>query len=90
MSEIGDGQNHTRLSEVEYPQVPAHLPLVTIGRCGGALKTGQVYAAPIDTPDLSAKVNRPATDIYLTLARAMGAGTVTFPNTTGVISEVLS
>jgi hypothetical protein len=39
---------------------------------------------------LSAKVNRPATDIYLTLARAMGAGTVTFPNTTGVISEVLS
>ena len=29
MSEIGDGQNHTRLSEIEYPQVPTNLPLVT-------------------------------------------------------------
>ena len=29
MSEVGDGQNHTRTSLIEYPQVPASLPLVS-------------------------------------------------------------
>ena len=32
MSEIGDGQIHTRVSEILYPQVPTSLPLVTIGK----------------------------------------------------------
>lgn len=91
MSEIGDGANHLRVSAIEHPQVPAHLPLLTIGKCAGALKTGQVISAPIDKDvDASAKVNRPATDIYLTLARAMGASGATFPNTTGPITEVLA
>jgi hypothetical protein len=90
MSEIGDGQNHTRLSEIEYPQVPTNLPLVTIGKCGGALKTGQVVRSQITSPDTAATSNRPATDIYLTLAKAMGAATVSFPDTTGVITEALS
>jgi Protein of unknown function (DUF1552) len=90
MSEIGDGQNHTRVSEIEYPQVPAHLPLVTIGKCAGAIKSGRVVQSPIDLPENAAKVNRPATDLYLTLARAMGAGAATFPGTTGTIAEVLS
>jgi len=90
MSEIGDGQNHTRVSELEYPQVPASLPLVTIGKCGGALKTGQVVRSKITSPETAAANNRPATDLYLTLAKAMGAGTVSFPDTTGVITEALS
>jgi len=90
MSEIGDGQNHTRLSELEYPQVPTNLPLVTIGKCAGALKTGQVVRSLITSPDTAAANNRPATDIYLTLAKAMGAGTVSFPDTTGVITEALA
>ena len=90
MSEIGDGQNHTRLSEIEYPQVPTNLPLVTIGKCGGALKTGQVVRSLITSPDTAAANNRPATDIYLTLAKAMGAGTVSFPDTTGTITEALT
>jgi hypothetical protein len=90
MSEIGDGQNHTRLSEIEYPQVPTSLPLVTIGKGGGALKSGQVVRSPLDTPDRAAMVNRPAADIYLTLARAMGAANVTFPGTTGVVDSVLT
>ena len=34
-SEIGDGQDHTRVSEILYPQTPDSLPLVTIGKCGG-------------------------------------------------------
>ena len=46
MSEIGDGQNHTRVSEIEFPQVPTHLPLVTIGKCAGAIKSGQVVQFP--------------------------------------------
>lgn len=90
MSEIGDGQNHTRVSELEYPQVPANLPLVTIGKCGGALKTGQVVRSQTTSPDTATTNNRPATDIYLTLAKAMGAGSVSFPDTTGLITEALS
>ena len=46
MSEIGDGQDHNRVSEIEYPQVPDSLPLVTIGKCGGAIKSGQVVQFP--------------------------------------------
>jgi Protein of unknown function (DUF1552) len=90
MSEIGDGQNHTRLSEIEYPQVPTSLPLVTIGKCAGAFKSGQVVQFPMDTPDRSSLVNRPAADLYLSMARAMGAANVTFPGTTGAVTEVLT
>ncbi len=90
MSEIGDGQGHTRVSGLEFPEVPAHLPLVTIGKCGGAIKSGQVIAFPIDSLANAPRVNRPASDLYLTMARAMGAGTVTFPNATSVVTEALS
>jgi hypothetical protein len=90
MSEVGDGMNHTRTSQIEYPQVPASLPLVTIGKCGGALKSGQVVAMPLDKPELAATVNRPATDLYLSLARAMGVADATFPGTTGPVTEVLT
>jgi hypothetical protein len=89
-SEIGDSANHLRSSSVEYPQVPQHLPLVTIGKGGGALKTGQVYAAPINGKDEVPQIARPATDLYLTLAHAMGASAATFPNAEGVVSEVLA
>jgi len=91
MSEIGDGADHNRMSEVLYPQTPDSLPLVTIGKCGGAIKSGQVVQYPLVTDKNNAKgINRPATDLFLTLARAMGAGNATFPGTSGVISEVLS
>jgi hypothetical protein len=90
MSEIGDGQNHTRLSEIEYPQVPTNLPFVTIGKCAGAIKSGQVVQFPLDTPDKASAVNRPAADLYLTMARAMGAASATFPGTTGLVSQVLA
>jgi hypothetical protein len=90
MSEVGDGQNHTRTSQVEYPQVPASLPLVTIGKCAGAIRSGQVVAMPLEKPELAATVNRPATDLYLTMARAMGVMDATFPGTTGPVTEVLA
>lgn len=91
MSEIGDGADHNRMSEVLYPQTPDSLPLVTIGKAGGALKSGQVVQFPLVTDKNStAVVNRPATDLFLTLAQAMGAKNATFPGTSGVISGVLS
>jgi hypothetical protein len=91
MSEVGDGQNHTRVSLLEYPQVPAYLPLFSIGKCGGAIKSGQVVEYPLgkDAAEASA-MNRPAADLYLTLARAMGAVNATFPGATGVIEGVLT
>jgi hypothetical protein len=91
MSEIGDGQGHNRRSYLEYPQVPAYLPLVTIGKCAGAVKSGQVIQFPMGKDDMDgAVVNRPASDLYLTLARAMGAMDATFPGTTGVVEGVLT
>jgi hypothetical protein len=90
MSEIGDGQNHTRLSEIEYPQVPTSLPLVTIGKAGGAIKSGQVVQMPLGPPETAGMLNRPAADLYLTMARAMGAASATFPGTTGPVTQVLT
>jgi hypothetical protein len=90
MSEVGDGQDHNRVSEILYPQVPDSIPLVTIGGGAGALKTGMVVRYPIDTNAKAAAVNRMVPDLLLTLAKAMGAGSVTLPHTTGVISEVLA
>jgi hypothetical protein len=81
MSEIGDGQDHNTGSVVEYPQVPAYLPLVTIGKAGGALKTGQVVRFDTD---------RPAADLYLSLCKAMGVGTATFPDAVAPVTEVLT
>ena len=81
MSEIGDGSGHTTGSAVEYPQVPSYLPLVSIGKAGGALKTGQVVRFDTD---------RPAGDLYLSLCKAMGAGTASFPDAVGPVTEVLT
>jgi hypothetical protein len=89
-SEIGDGQSHQRVSEILYPQTPASLPLITIGKCAGAIKSGQVVQHPIAAKEMADKINRPAADVYLTLARAMGAMNVTFPGQTAVLPGVLT
>ena len=89
-SEISDGANHLRTSCLQYPQVPTHLPLVAIGGGAGALKTGRVVSFPINDKDAPTLLARPATDVYATLAQAMGASGVSFPNTTGPVSEVLA
>lgn len=87
MSEIGDGQMHNRVSYVMYPQIPAYLHAVTIGKCAGAINAGQVLSYPIDA-DVK-KSARPATDLYLTMSKAMGVTGATFPGTTGLITEAL-
>ena len=90
MSEIGDGQDHTRVSEILYPQTPDSIPLITIGKCGGAITSGQVVQFPIAAKESAGTVNRNAVDIYLTMAKAMGASNVTFPGQTGVLPGVLT
>jgi hypothetical protein len=90
MSEIGDGEDHNRVSEILYPQVPDSLPLITIGKCGGALKSGQVIQFPVADVSKAPTINRPAVDLYLTIAKAMGAANATFPGTTGALTQVLS
>jgi hypothetical protein len=83
MSEIGECNNHTTVTSLKdsYPPFPAYLPLVSIGKSGGALKSGQVVHFDTD---------RPASDLYLTFAKAMGASSATFPATTGPVTEALT
>ncbi|HWA74296.1 MAG TPA: DUF1552 domain-containing protein [Polyangiaceae bacterium] len=88
MSEIGDGQMHNRISYVMYPQIPCFVHSVSIGKCAGAIKAGQVLSFPIDA-DLN-KSARPATDLYLTMAKAMGVASPTFPGTTGLVTGALA
>ena len=61
---------------------------VSIGKCAGAIKAGQVLSFPIDA-DLN-KSARPATDLYLTMAKAMGVASPTFPGTTGLVTGALA
>jgi hypothetical protein len=81
MSEIGDGDDHDTTSKILYPQVPEFLPLVSIGKCGGAIKSGQVVTFATD---------RPACDLYTSFAMAMGVANPSFPGATGPVTEVLS
>lgn len=90
MSEIADGQMHNRASYIQYPQIPTYLPLVSIGKCGGALKTQQVLTFTVNDDQSNASPARPAADLYLTFARAMGVMDATFPNSTGVVEGVLT
>jgi hypothetical protein len=87
-SEIGDSQNHLRMGEIMYPQIPSYIPMVSIGGAGGGIKSGQVITLPITTngpaPDA-----RPAVDVYATLAKAMGV-TATFTGSTGTLPGVVA
>ena len=83
MSEVGDGDDHTIKTEtaafgVNYPM---YLPLVSIGKCGGAIKSGQVIRNDVD---------RPASDLYQTFCKAMGVANPDIPNATGPVTEVLA
>jgi hypothetical protein len=81
MSEIGEGAMHTSKSTLIYPPMQTYLPLVSIGKCGGALKTGQVVRFEPD---------RPATDLYLTFCKAMGLVTPSFGDSQQPVREVLA
>jgi hypothetical protein len=88
-SEIGDSQNHLRLSEIMYPQLPSYVPMVSIGGAGGGITSGQVISLPITTATTPGAGSRPAVDLYQTLAKAMGVD-ATFPNSTGTLTGVVA
>jgi len=85
-SEIADGQYHN-LATQEVPNyhpdgtpyVSYYMPLVSIGG-GSMIKTGQIVRNATD---------RPATDLYITLAQAMGASIPKFGDSTGIIPGVV-
>ena len=92
MSEIGDGQDHNAR---QRDPLPADARLACrwsrSASAAGAIKSGQVVQFPIDDEGQRPRtVNRPAADLYLTMARAMGAANVTFPGQTGVLPGVLA
>jgi hypothetical protein len=90
VSEIGDGANHTLTSYIEHPPVPQSLPLVTIGKCGGAIKSGQYLQAMLGQPEEAENANRPAADLYQTMAQAMGVSGASIPGFKKLVSEVLA
>jgi len=85
-SEIADGQYHN-LATQELPSyhpdgtpyTSFYMPLVTIGG-GSMIKTGQIVRNAAD---------RPATDLYVTLAQALGAPLSKFGDSTGIVPGVV-
>lgn len=85
-SEIADGQYHNLTTQEvpayhpdNTPYVSYYMPLVSIGG-GSMIKTGQIVRNAVD---------RPATDLYVTLAQAMGAPLMSFGDSTGVVPGVV-
>lgn len=93
VSEIGEGQWHT--SETQEimagapPGIMSYMPIVTIGGGGGALQTGQI----LNYHDVSKPMgegDREAGELWLTLARAMGSGTMSFGGASQLVTEALT
>lgn len=98
-AEIGEGAWHTsRTGKINFdnvnPPAPfAYMPITMIGGGGGAIKSGQVVRVNNDpAPDANNAMNsldRPAGDIYLAMARAMGVDVASFGNATNPLTEIL-
>lgn len=92
-SEIGEGAWHTSATTEVLagapPGVMSYMPIVTIGGGGGGLKTGQrLNYHNASAPE--ANRDRPAAELWLTLARAMGSSTMSFGNATKTVEEALA
>jgi len=89
-SEIGEGAWHTSQTKPiqlgATPNAYAYMPIVTLGGGGGALKAGQV----VNVNPNAAGTDRPAGDIYLALAKAMGVSVASFGNATNPLTEILA
>ena len=88
-SEVGDGANHTSATNEILngppPGIMSHLALVTIGGAGGALRTGQVL-----NYNEGNGTDRPAGDLWLTLAQAMGVSVMDFGGASSPVVEALA
>ncbi len=88
-SEIGEGAWHlTATDEVltgAPPGMLSYMPLITIGGGAGTLKTGQLLNYYHGNES-----DRPAGDLWLTLAQAMGISTMSFGGATDPVTEALA
>lgn len=97
-AEIGEGAWHTsRTTKINFdnvtPPAPfAYMPITLIGGGGGALKTGQIVRVNADPnpAQTGPTQDRPAGDIYLALARAMGVEVASFGNAVTPLTEILA
>lgn len=92
-SEIGEGAWHTswtrEIMAGAPPGILSYMPLVTIGGGAGALKTGQRLNY-WDGTKAEGQTDRPAGDLLLTLAQAMGVSGTSFGDSTTPIAEALA
>lgn len=92
-SEIGEGAYHIsatdEIGQNQYPGMLSYMPLVTVGGAAGRLVTGQrLNYYDGSKPDGSK--DRPAADLLLTLAKAMGSTTLSFGGSSSAIAEALA
>lgn len=92
-SEIGEGAWHiSNTREIltgAPPGMLSYMPLITIGGAAGALKTGQVLNY-YDAAMGEGAGDRPAADLFYTLAKAMGSTASGFGASTTLVEEALA
>lgn len=92
VSEIGEGAWHiSNTQEIltgPPPGMLSYMPIVTIGGGAGALATGQRLNYYTGGDDGSG--DRPAADVWLTLARAMGSSAMSFGGSSKLVTEALA
>jgi hypothetical protein len=92
-SEIGEGAWHTsftrEIGKTNVPGIPSYMPLVTIGGAAGRLVTGQRLNY-YDGTKVEGSADRPAADLLLTLAQAMGSTALSFGGSSKPVSEALA
>lgn len=92
-SEIGEGAWHisfTReIGKTNEPGMLSYMPLITIGGGAGRLVTGQRLNY-YDAAKGEGLGDRPAADLLLTLAKAMGTSAMTFGGSNSPVTEALA
>jgi len=93
-SEVGDGALHgTQTEDINASDwlnpYYSYLPLVTIGGGGGCLNTGQRLNYHDREGEVGAS-DRDATELWLTMAQAMGLSTTEFGGSTKNVAEALA
>ena len=90
MSEIGDGQDHTRVSEILYPQTPDYLPLITIGKAGRRAQERPGRAVPDRRKEHGPHGQPPGRGPLPDDGARDGGGERHLPGQTGVLPGVLT
>lgn len=86
-SEIGEGAWHTTCTK-DIMGMLSYMPIITIGGAGGALKTGELHTLHKIGGQDDNPADRPAADLWLTLAQAMGVSATSFGGSSSPFMEV--